>query len=146
MARPALWTDAEIVYTCRVHGTRLPEHPDCVRMAGEWLSAQRRTKTVPARWPAPLKHLVEVWACRYVRQDDVTTAARMLGLRGNYPFFSISTTLTLPSTDRLHGIAQAGVHPGYAERSRAEHYRRSETSASLKTTVNKLLKQGRNND
>lgn len=131
MTRPAQWTDAQIAAACRVHATRLPEHPDCVRVAGEWLNAQHRTKTVPARWPAPLKHLVEGWACCYVTQDDVTTAARMLGLRGSYPFFNIASALTLPNPARLHGIAQAGAHPGYAERSRAEHYRRSETSASM---------------
>ena len=111
MTRPAHWTDAEIVAACHAHATRLPEHPDCVRMAGEWLNAQRRTQTMPARWPAPLKHLVEGWACRYVRQDDVTTAARLLGLRGNYPRFNIASGLTLPSPDHIaSGIKGAAKH------------------------------------
>lgn len=125
MTRPAQWTDAQIVAACHTHATALPEHPDCVRIAGEWLDAQRRTKTTTtARWPAPLKHLIEAWGLRYVTEDDVTTAARLLCLRGRYPFFNIRSELTLPSCERLCGIGEAGAHPGYGYRARDEHYMR----------------------
>lgn len=40
------------------------EHTDCIRMAYEWLDAQKKTKN-PTTKTYPLKHIIEKWAGRY---------------------------------------------------------------------------------
>jgi hypothetical protein len=92
------------------------EHPDCIRIAVQWLDAQRRLKS-PAvgRGGWPLKHIIESWGGRYVSMNDVEVAATILGLRGIYPYFNISSRLTKPSLSRLEGIEEAMKHPNYLE-------------------------------
>lgn len=104
------WTDAEINKNLLKDGHH--EHNDCVRIAGEWLDRQKWTSTL-SRVQHPLKHIIEEWGKRYVSADDVQVAARMLGLKGNYPFFNISSRLTHPPEERLEGIGEAGKHPTY---------------------------------
>ncbi len=86
------------------------EHNDCIRMAFEWLDAQTRIKGKTTR-SAPLKHLIERWAGRYVSQSDVEVAAMLhADITGSYPHFNISARFTEPSTRRLEGIGQAFAH------------------------------------
>lgn len=83
------------------------EHDDCVRIAYKWLDAQKKTKN-PRNVPHSLKHLIELWAGRYVSQSDVEIAAHLHPkISGSYPFYNISSRLTEPSVDRLKNIAQA---------------------------------------
>ena len=85
----------------------LHEHNDCIRMAYEWLDAQRKTKGKSTK-PYALKHMIERWAGRYVSASDVDVAAKMHPeIHGKYPFFNISSRLTRPSKDRLNGISEA---------------------------------------
>jgi hypothetical protein len=117
---PRNWTDDQIA--AAIQATRssgLHEHPDCIRMAGEWLAAQTRTaKTTYGKGPRPLKHLVESWCKRYVSESDVVIAAQLLGLPSKYPHFAFRTaSLVLPRLSRLTGIGQAGAHPNYNDKS-----------------------------
>lgn len=83
------------------------EHNDCIRMAYEWLDAQKKIKN-PTSKTRPLKHFVEQWAGRYVSTSDVDVAALLHpDIYGTYPHFNISARLTEPSVSRLEGISQA---------------------------------------
>jgi len=86
------------------------EHNDCIRIAYEWLDAQKKIKNpTTKRWT--LKHLIEKWAGRYVSTSDVEVAANMHpNIHGKYPNFNISARLTEPSTDRLKNISEAFKH------------------------------------
>lgn len=85
----------------------LHEHEDCVRIAYEWLDAQTITKR-PTRTARPLKHIIEKWAGRYISQSDVEVAAELHPeIKGQYPYFNISSKLVLPSEARLSNIPQA---------------------------------------
>jgi len=102
------------------------EHDDCIRIAYEWLAAQKRTKSVTKEVFA-LKHLVEAWAGRYVSQSDVEVAAHLHeDLIGLYPRYNISSRLTLPAADRLEGIQQANKHASYTSGFREEDYSQRE--------------------
>lgn len=106
---PRDWTNDQIGAAIRATASNgLHEHPDCVRMAGEWLVAQTPTARPNAGRTHPLKHLIENWCGRYVSSNDVEVAAHMLGIRGRYPYFAFKTgSLVLPSAARLKGIGQA---------------------------------------
>lgn len=85
----------------------LHEHNDCIRMAYEWLDAQKKIKTA-RKASYPIKHIIERWAGRYVSQTDVEIAAHMHPeIHGKYPTFNISAMLTEPSKDRLSDIPEA---------------------------------------
>jgi len=87
------------------------EHPDCIRIAFEWLDAQARTSSSNKRTTRPLKHLIENWANRYVSQSDVEVAAYLHpDIIGTYPHFNISSRLIRPNGRRLKGIQEAGRH------------------------------------
>ncbi|MBV5327408.1 MAG: hypothetical protein JZU65_07195 [Chlorobium sp.] len=88
------------------------EHPDCIRIAVEWLSAQQWVKR-PNRQGNPIKHVIEIWGGRYISQSDVEVAAVLLGLEGRYPNFNISSKLTRPSMSRLGTIGEALKHKNY---------------------------------
>lgn len=103
----------------------LHEHDDCVRMAHEWLSAQERTKGLMRR-AYPIKHMIERWAGRYVSQSDVEVAAHILGLRGDYPRYDISSRLIEPNVARLNGVEQANTQ-GQRARHQPKDYARRET-------------------
>ncbi len=86
------------------------QHNDCIRIAYEWLDAQKKTKK-PTKISHALKHIIEKWAERYVSKSDVEVAARMHpDIHGIYPYFNISARLTKPSTDRLKDIPEAFTH------------------------------------
>jgi hypothetical protein len=91
------------------------EHNDCIRIAYEWLDAQKRTQN-PTSKIYPIKHIIEKWAGRYVSTTDVEVAAQMHSeIKGKYPYFNISSRLTEPSIERLKGISEAFKH-SYRER------------------------------
>lgn len=50
------------------------EYNDCIRIAYEWLDAQKKTKGT-TRTGFALKHLIEQWGGRYVSTSDVCVAA-----------------------------------------------------------------------
>lgn len=87
------------------------ESPDSVRIAYQWLDAQRTRKT-PAQWlHLPLKHIIESWGGRYVSTHDVITAAYLHPrIKGLYPELNLSRRLVCPDAQRLEGIAEAGIH------------------------------------
>ena len=91
------------------------DHPDCIRLAVEWLAAQGRIKK-PGTHRHGLKHYVESWAGRYVSADDVCVAGTLLGLQGRYPCFDISSRMTRPNLSRLEGIGEAMTHKNYLGR------------------------------
>lgn len=94
---------------------RLHEHPDCIRIAYEWLDAQKKTKGKTTK-VNPLKHLIERWGGRYVSTSDVEVAAMMHpDVKGEYPHFNISARLTEPSKKRLSGIGEAFKHDYHAQ-------------------------------
>jgi len=83
------------------------EHNDCIRMAYEWLDAQKKIKG-KIQLIHPIKHLVEQWSGRYVSTSDVIIAASLHpSIHGKYPQFNISSRLTLPSDSRLKAFPQA---------------------------------------
>ncbi|BDI03510.1 hypothetical protein [Sphaerotilus microaerophilus] len=83
------------------------EHDDCIRIAYEWLDAQKKTKH-PRNKPLSLKQLIASWGGRYVSRGDIEIAAILHPeVLGNYPFYNISSRLTEPSTTRLSSIVSA---------------------------------------
>jgi len=97
------------------------EHNDCIRIAYEWLDAQRKTKRV-VRKSRALKHLIENWAGRYVSRTDVDVAAELHPhIIGTYPYLNISSRLVRPAKHRLEGIDQAFKHH-YEERRGGDPY------------------------
>ena len=89
------------------------EHQDCIAIAIEWLSAQKRTKRPGKRTAPPLKHIIESWAGRYVSQSDVEVAATVLNIPGRYPHYAISQKMIKPSLSRLDGIGEAMTQLNY---------------------------------
>lgn len=87
------------------------EHDDCVRIAYEFLSAQPVLSQAPPRHKRglfySLKSMIEHWAGRYVSTDDVKLAAKILGLKGTYPFYNIPIAKTRPLKSRLTNIKEA---------------------------------------
>jgi hypothetical protein len=82
------------------------DHNDSVRIAYEWLDAQRKMKKASC-WPC--KHIVEGWGKRHIPWFAVAVAAELHPkVFGAYPFLNIAKQLVLPSTKRLEGIGQAG--------------------------------------
>ena len=99
---------------------------DGVLVAYQWLSAQDRISRCTRAWK-PLKHIIEAWGGVYVSKDDVSTAARMLGLQGTYPHFNISARLVWPNEERLSGIRKALTMLNYQESYKPEDtYTRTE--------------------
>lgn len=88
----------------------LHQHPDCVRIAAEWLSAQKRIRT--PRFNC-YKHIIESWGGRYVSKDDVRVAAKLMGIDGTYPYLQISSMLIRPDHSRLINVPNAFKHPNY---------------------------------
>lgn len=83
------------------------EHNDCIRIAYEWLDAQTKIKRRVHK-EYSLKHLIERWAGRYISRDDVEVAAFLHpDIEGEYPFYNISSRLTLPDIKRLAEIPEA---------------------------------------
>lgn len=86
--------------------SKQPEHRDCIRFAYEWLDAQTKTKGIQKN-SFDLKHLVQRWAGRYVSSSDVEVAAFLHpDIRGQYPYFNISSRLTNPSISRISNLGE----------------------------------------
>jgi hypothetical protein len=87
--------------------TRHHEHNDCIRLAYEWLDAQKTVKATRKRG-LDLKHIIERWAGRYVSQSDVEVASVLhKHISGIYPNFNLSARLVKPNERRLAGISEA---------------------------------------
>ena len=98
------------------------EHNDSIRIAYEWLDAQKKIKN-PTNCTFALKHLIENWAGRYVSMSDVEVAAYMHPeIRGKYPHFNISARLTEPSVDRLKNVSEAFKH-SYRDQHKSSNYK-----------------------
>lgn len=97
------------------------EHHDCIRLAYEWLDAQKTIASAPRKY-LPLKHIIEKWAGRYVSETDVNVAAEMHPhIRGAYPNFNLSARLTRPNDRRLADIGEA-LSQGYRDRINETRY------------------------
>lgn len=120
-------TDIEIAKQHTVYKTApRHEHPDCIRLAYEWLDAQTKLTGAPVTW-RPIKHLIERWAGRYVNQTDVEVAATLHPeIRGRYPNYSISMRLIRPHERHFDGIGEALKHPRYRDEYRNDIYFKEE--------------------
>ncbi len=102
-----------------------PEHRDCIRFAYEWLDAQTKTKGLQKK-TYDIKHLIQRWAGRYVSSSDVVVAAFLHpDIRGQYPYFNISSRLTSPSLSRISCLGETytqtkGEHHDLTRYSRTE--------------------------
>lgn len=97
------------------------EHNDCIRLAYEWLDAQKTITSAPRKY-LPLKHIIEKWAGRYVSETDVNVAAELHPrISGTYPNFNLSARLTRPNDRRLAGIGEA-LSQGYRDRINETRY------------------------
>lgn len=86
------------------------EHPDCIRIAYEWLDAQTKTKGASKK-TIHLKHIIEKWGGRYVSTSDIEVAAELHPeIRGTYGHFNLSSRLTEPLKNRLNGVSEAFTH------------------------------------
>ncbi|MEH3122022.1 MAG: hypothetical protein PGN16_08590 [Sphingomonas phyllosphaerae] len=104
----------------------LHEHNDCIRLAYQWLDAQKTVASAPKTY-LPLKHMIEHWAGRYVSQSDVEVAALLHPrIEGKYPNYNLSRRLTRPSDRRLSGIGEALKHEQYRERLDEDGYKLTE--------------------
>lgn len=91
------------------------EHDDCIRIAYEWLDAQKKIKG-PTPKTRAIKHIIEQWAGRYVSQSDVEVAAHMHpDITGTYPHFNISARLVEPKLSRLDDIGEARTQMSYRD-------------------------------
>ena len=81
------------------------EHDDCIRMAYEWLDAQKAIKTKRSDdW----KHLVEYWCGRSITTDDLKIAAHLHPkIERDGDALNIGKRMALPSFERLIGISEA---------------------------------------
>ena len=104
-------TDSQIEQAIAKYSPKgLHQHPDCVRIAAEWLSAQKMIRSPRCNC---YKHIIESWGGRYVSKDDVTVAAKLMGVYGTYPYLNISLMLIRPDHSRLANIENAFKHPNY---------------------------------
>lgn len=87
------------------------EHPDCIRIAYEWLDAQINIEgEIPV--PLSLKGIIRRWGGYYVSRADVDVAAYMHPrIKGEYPYYNIDANLTRPNRSRLDGIGEAKDRP-----------------------------------
>ena len=84
------------------------EHDDCIRMAYEWLDAQKKLKS---KRSGDWKHLVQYWCGSYISEDDVKIAAHLhpdIQFEGSK--VNISRRLVLPKRERLADIGEAYQH------------------------------------
>ncbi len=119
------FTDTEIMAACEAW-PGLHQHPDCVRLCVEWLSAQNPARRATG-YALAIKHMIEAWAGRYVSQSDVEAAAALIGLKGSYPrFWFKAGALVYPSQNRLRGMGEAGKHLNYRSARHVDSYRHFE--------------------
>ena len=98
-------------------------HHDCIRIAYEWLDAQKKVKSIRMCYH-PLKHLIEAWGGLYVSQADVEVAATLHPeIRGEYPNFNLSLRLTEPADARLQHIELVFSHKNKMENHNPKAYK-----------------------
>lgn len=86
------------------------EHPDCIRIAYEWLDAQTAI-TAMKHDSYALKHRIEQWSGRYVSKEDVMVAAHLHpDFKTMNGYVNVSARLVEPDTQRLAGITVAFSH------------------------------------
>jgi hypothetical protein len=123
-------SDEEIDYAISITNSSdvaIHEHRDCIRLAYEWIDAQKKRANINRKSAFPLKHIIESWGKRYVSQADVEVAANLHpDIKGRYPYYNISARLTKPSEIRLLNIGEAGKHQGYGRYDESEFYKYSE--------------------
>lgn len=110
-------------------------HNDCVRIAYEWLNAQKKRKSISMSYGSHIKGMIKMWAKRFVGIDDVLVAAHLhpeiiICIRCANPRFNLSLKYTIPSYDRLYGIGEANKH-NYTERIE-QHYSYIEQSIGVR--------------
>jgi hypothetical protein len=82
-----------------------------IRIAYEWLDAQRKTKS-QSHGLAKAKGIIEVWSASYVSVTDVEIAESLhpdVTLAGSY--LNLSKRLTRPNIRRLEGIVDLETSP-----------------------------------
>lgn len=104
---------ATITETTGWHTTCATVRPEGVRMAYRFLSEQSARKSVNYQHIS-LKHIIEAWAGSYTSTSDVIAAAHILGLKGTYPNFNISSRLYCAEVDDL---PEFGRHSNYFDNS-----------------------------
>lgn len=102
------------------------EHNDCIRIAYEWLDAQKIVKVAKERDVA-LNEIITKWGGMPISQADVEVAATLLHPRitGKYPSFNLSVRYMVPNDRRLEGIRKA-LKKDYRKHFRPEDYARLE--------------------
>jgi hypothetical protein len=81
-------------------------HNDCIRVAYQWLDAQRIIKN-PTGKNRALKHIIEKWAGFHISISDVEVAARLHpDIHGTHPYYNIHGNLVHPAGCRLVGLVQ----------------------------------------
>jgi len=105
-----------------------PFFADEVMMALQWISVQKRTKNKHTYFAnAPLSNLIQDWASSRVHREAVSIAAKLLGLKGEYPNFNLGRGFVLPYRYRLLGLKKVMEHGNQAIRkSHRPDYRRFE--------------------
>jgi hypothetical protein len=98
------------------------ENDDNVRIAYEWFDAQTQTNTL-SQGEIDLKRLINEWSGGEIAQNDIDAAAYLHpNIKGTYPFYNNYSPLTLPSAERLRGIAESS-RAGSQEKFMIENYR-----------------------
>lgn len=95
---------------------------DKVRIAYEWLDAQRKTNTQSGKKFA-LKYLIRLWSGREISEEDVHIAAYLHNeVKGVFPSYNLHPRLTFPSLERLRWNIDVRAQ-GYEELYLLENYR-----------------------
>ena len=108
--------------TCYTLTDHSVQHNDCIRIAYEWLDAQKKIKS-KIKEQYPIKHMIENWAGRSVSITDVDIASYLhKAISGEYPYYNISSKLTEPFIGRLENIGEAFKHNNYRENHNSSSY------------------------
>ncbi len=119
-------------------GTQLTTD-DNVRIAYEWLDAQRVTNTQSGKKFA-LKYLIGLWSGRKISEDDVRIAASLHEeVKGAFPGYNIHPRLTFPSVERLRLNVEILIE-GLEEQHIMEHYRFYEIAKYTQGAENTLIR------
>lgn len=88
-------------------------HPDKVRIAYAWLSVQDVTARVPKFGHGGLNDIIRAWGGIHINRRHVAAAARLLGLKGAYPYYNIKHKSVFPNFELLDGIPNAFTDLGF---------------------------------
>lgn len=111
------------------------EHPDCFRIAYEWLDAQVTIVGYSTRC-RPLKTMIESWAGRYVSKANVEVAAQLHArISGRYLYdFNLDNRLISPCCSRLLSIPEA-LTQDYREKHNEADYTLKETITASRSYI-----------